>query len=429
MPRGVLNRRSVLLGLGGSLVVPKLGRAQSGPQPRVTIISQWASGTTGRAMDKIGELFTKAGGKWEHSPVPGFTYDMMNKLRADIVAGDPPAASQLKGPEIAVWSKIAPTVDLDGVVAETGFDKVTPPTLAKLHKPEGKWIALPLQVYRINTLWVSRKAADKIGMTKLPSTWAEYNATAEKMAAVGIRPVCTGGLNWIDTLNFEVVLAGMHPAAYRKAIMELDDATLRGPEVLAAFHQARKMSGWINPASAGQHWSAFTPNFMRGEEGMLFMGNWAQGSFTDAGFKLGSDYIAGPAPADDGKPVFDLNADAFIFWARKEPDIQAGQNLLARIVTGKECQIAFTQINGSTPVRTDIELGAGYSDLQREVAAHLKSAVSDDRVVLSLANNMAQPNQITGAMVEVLTEFMHNVALTPEKAQQMLADAVEGARQ
>ena len=428
MSASVLGRRSVLLGVGGTLTTPALVRAQPSVQPRVTIISQWASGTTGRAMDKIRELFTKAGGKWQHTPVPGFTYDMMNKLRADIVAGDPPAASQLKGPEIAVWSKIAPTVDLDSIVAETGFDKVTPPTLAKLHKPQGKWIALPLQVYRINTLWVSRKAADKIGMSKLPTTWVEFNAAAEKMAAAGIRPVSTGGLNWIDSLNFEVVLAGMHPAAYRKAIMELDDSTLRGPEVLAALQQVRKMSAWINPASAGQHWSAFTPNFMRGEEGMLLMGNWAQGSFTDAGFKLGTDYMAGPAPADDGKPVFDLNADAFIFWSRKEADIQAGQRLLAEVVTGKECQVAFSQINGSTPVRTDIELGDGYTDLQREIAAHLKSAVTDDRVVLSLANNMAQPNQITGAMVEVLTEFMHNPSVTPQKAQEMLANAVQDAR-
>ena len=61
MSNGALARRSVLLGLGGSLAVPALGRAQAGAQPRVTIISQWASGTTGRAMDKIGELFTKAG--------------------------------------------------------------------------------------------------------------------------------------------------------------------------------------------------------------------------------------------------------------------------------------------------------------------------------------------------------------------------------
>ena len=138
--------------------------------------------------------------------------------------------------------------------------------------------------------------------------------------------------------------------------------------------------------------------------------------------------MAGPAPADDGKPVFDLNADAFIFWSRKEADIQAGQRLLAEVVTGKECQVAFSQINGSTPVRTDIELGDGYTDLQREIAAHLKSAVTDDRVVLSLANNMAQPNQITGAMVEVLTEFMHNPSVTPQKAQEMLANAVQDAR-
>ena len=161
---------------------------------------------------------------------------------------------------------------------------------------------------------------------------------------------------------------------------------------------------------------------------MLLMANWAQDSFTDAGFKVGTDYLVGPAPADDGKPVFDLNADAFIFWASKEPDLQAGQRLLAEVVTGKECQIDFTQIIGSIPVRTDIELREGYSELQREIAAHPKSAVKNDRVVLGLANSMAQPNQITGAMVEVLTEFMHNPAVTPENGQDMLANAVEGAR-
>ena len=54
-------------------------------------------------------------------------------------SGDPPACSQLKGPEIAAWSKIAPTVNLDAIVAAAGYEKVVAPDLAKLHKPGGKW--------------------------------------------------------------------------------------------------------------------------------------------------------------------------------------------------------------------------------------------------------------------------------------------------
>jgi glucose/mannose transport system substrate-binding protein len=348
----LVSRRSALLGVCGSVLAATIARAQAVVQPRITIISQWSSGTTGRAMNKIGELFTQAGGKWEHSPVPGFTYDMMNKLRADIMAGTPPAASQLKGPEIAAWSKIAPTVDIDPIVEATGFAKVCPEELIKLHKPFGHWIALPLQIYRVNSLWVSKKAADRIGMNRIPTTWAEYNKAAEQMKAAGIIPITYGGLGWTDAMTFEIVLAGQSPAAYRKAIMQLDDSTLRGPEVLAAFRQVRQMSGWMNQANPGQHWSVFTPRFMAGQEGMLLMGNWAQGSFTDAGFKPGVDYLVGPAPSDDGNPVFDLNADAFIFWKRNDPSLQAGQRLLAQIVIGKECELDFSKINGSIPVRT-----------------------------------------------------------------------------
>lgn len=59
-------------------------------QARVTIISQWSAGAEGAAINAVGELVEKNGAKWEHSPVAGFTTDMMNKLRADIIAGRPP---------------------------------------------------------------------------------------------------------------------------------------------------------------------------------------------------------------------------------------------------------------------------------------------------------------------------------------------------
>ena len=46
-------------------------------------------------------------------------------------------------------------------------------------------------------------------------------------------------------------------------------------------------------------------------------------------------------------------------------------------------------------------------------------------MVLSLAHNMAQPNPITAAMIDVLTEFVHNSAIPADEAQQRLVAAVE----
>ena len=420
----IINRRS-LLTASALFAMPAFARADV--KPKVTVISQWSAGSDGAAITALGKLFEQNGGEWIHNPVPGFTTDMMNKLRAQILSGDPPAASQLKGPEIAAWSKIAPTVNLDSLVAEAGYEKVVAPDLAKLHKPYGHWIALPLQIYRINTLWVSKKAMDRVGATELPKTWAAFNALATKMKSAGIQPVMNGGVRWDNGMIWEIALNGISPVAYRKAVMELDADTLNGPEVLAAFEQTRKFAEWQDPNVGNQPYTTYIPKFMAGDVGMLLMGGWAQGVFRNAGYQF-SDYRVGPAPQDNGKPAFILNADAFIFWQRKEPEFKAGQELMAKLVMSKEAQKMYSGITGSVPVRTDMNLSdPGFSNQQRETAASLVAAVQSGQATLSLAHNMAQPNQVTAAMLDVLTEFMHDKT-PPKQGQQRLADAVDGVR-
>jgi glucose/mannose transport system substrate-binding protein len=418
--------RRGLLGTVAAAALPLTLHAQV--KPKVTVISQWSAGSDGAAITAFGKLFEQNGGEWVHNPVPGFTTDMMNKLRAQILSGDPPAASQLKGPEIAAWSKIAPNNELDKLVAEAGYEKVVVPELAKLHKPYGHWIALPLQIYRINTQWVSKKAMERVGATELPKTWAEFNALATKMKAAGIQPVMNGGVRWDNGMIWEIALNGISPAAYKRAVMELDEKTLAGPEVLAAFEQTRKLSDWMDPNVGNQPYATYIPKFMAGDVGMLLMGGWAQGVFRSAGYQL-TDYVVGPAPQDNGKPAFILNADAFIFWKRKEPELQAGQELMAKLIMSKEAQKMYSGITGSVPVRTDMDLSdAIFSNQQREASAALSNAMRDGQVTLSLAHNMAQPNQVTAAMLDVLTEFVHDRSIAPKVGQQRMIEAVDGVR-
>jgi glucose/mannose transport system substrate-binding protein len=354
---------------------------------------------------------------------------MMNKLRAQIMAGDPPACSQLKGPEIAAWSKIAPTVNLDTLVASAGYEKVVAPDLAKLHKPGGKWISLPLQIYSTNMLFLSKRAMDKAKADKVPVTWADFNDLAEKMKAGGVTfPVANGGTRADDGQKFEASLAGISPIAYRAAIMNLDKKALEGPEIKAAFAQMRKITNWMDPNVGAQPYATNLKRFVDGDMGMLIMGGWAQGVLRNAGFKF-DDYIIAPGPSDNTKPVFLLNADAFIFWQRKEADLQAGQALMAQLVMDPAIQTMYSQITGSIPVRTDVDLsGEGWSDGQRRTAAALKDAVANNQAVLSLAHNMAQENGLTAAMIDVFTEYVKNKTITPDQAVTRLAEAVEGAR-
>ena len=416
---------SAITGIGSAAIAPG---ALADVKPRVTVISQWSAGSDGAAISAFGKLFEQNGGTWQHNPVPGFTTDMMNKLRAEIMSGDPPAASQLKGPEIAAWSKIAATNDLDNLVAVANYEAFVAPELARLHKPAGNWIALPLQLYRINTLFASKKAMDKVGATALPKTWAEFNTLSDKMKAAGIVPLANGGIRWDDGMKWEIALNGISPAAYRKAVMELDDDTLKGPEVLAAFEQTRRLALAMNPNIAAQAWNVQVAPFARGEMGMILMGGWAQGNIINGGFTF-DDFISGPAPQDNGRAAYIMNADAFIFWKQRAEDLQAGQTLMANLIMQAATQKMYSQITGSIPVRTDADLsGPGWSDGQRSSAEGLKASVASDQVVLSLAHNMAQPNQITAAMIDVLTEFVHNRDLSPKEAQKRLVEAVDSER-
>ena len=68
------------------------------------MLHQWATGNDAASIAKLGEMFTAAGGTWEQTAIAGHTANTLAKLRADVVAGNAPAAVQLKGPEIAEWN-------------------------------------------------------------------------------------------------------------------------------------------------------------------------------------------------------------------------------------------------------------------------------------------------------------------------------------
>lgn len=418
-----VTRRGVLAG-GAMLSLPWIARADD-VKPRVTAISQWSAGSDGEAITALGKVFEQHGGIWQHNPVPGFTTEMMNKLRAEILAGEPPAISQLKGPEIAAWSKIAPTVDITPWVKAADFESKVPVELAKSCQPAGHWIALPLQVYRINTLFLSAPGMERAKLTKAPATWDEFNEAATKMKEAGMTPLANGGIRWDDGMKFEIALAGISPDVYRSAIMQLDSDALKSKEVLAAFEQTRKFANWMNPNIAAQSWGVNLPAFMKGDMGMVLMGGWAQGNLLKAGAKP-TDFSSGPAPQDSGPHCFDLNADCFIFWKQKAADLQAGQKLFAQLVMEPSVEEMYSKITGSIPARTDVDLSAaGFLDGQRNSAANLKSAIAENRVLLSLAHNMAQPNGITAAMIDVLTEYVHNSAIPAAEGQKRLVAAVE----
>jgi glucose/mannose transport system substrate-binding protein len=423
-----INRRTFLTSSASAAILASLGIKSSAlaqsAKPRLTLITQWYHGGDAVAIGALGKYFESKGGDWVHTAVPGFTTDMMNKLRAQIISGDPPAISQLKGPEIAAWSTLAPTVNLNNLVAEAKFAAAVAPDLAKQQMPNGDWIALPLQIHRVNTMWISKKAMDKIGETTFPKTWSEFDALAEKMKAAGIVPVANGGRRDDDGIKFDVSLAGTSPETYRKAIMSLDKGALTSPEMVQSFTRLRKIANWLTPNVGSTDWVDYIGAFIKGEKGILFQGAWAQSFIASQGFSA-SDYLVGPAPQQEGVSAFVLNSDSFIFWKRDEADLQAGQTLFANILMSEEGQKIFPKVSGAIPARFYIDLsGPDWSDGQRNMVSSLGAAKEANRVLLTLSQNMAQTNDITAAMMDVITEYVHDSSISAEDGAQRLGKSV-----
>src|ERR1700719_2016503 len=193
------------------------------------------------AIAKLGEMFTAAGGQWEATSIAGHTANTLAKLRADIVAGNPPPAVQLKGPEIAEWNATGMTLNLDEIAKQENWDATVAPELLSVMKHKGSWVAVPMNIHRINWMWGSKKALDKAGITEMPSTWAEFNAAAAKLKAAGIIPIAHGSADWTDATSFEIVVYGMDMDLFRKAFVEGSTDAMRSPGMVAAFEQFRKM--------------------------------------------------------------------------------------------------------------------------------------------------------------------------------------------
>jgi glucose/mannose transport system substrate-binding protein len=399
-------------------------------KPKTLMLHQWATGADAAAIAKLGEMFTAAGGDWEQTAVAGHTANTLAKLRADVLAGNAPAAVQLKGPEIAEWNETGKTANLDELAASEGWDKVVAPELLPVMKPKGSWVAAPMNIHRINWLWGSSKGMAAAGVSDLPKTWADFNAACDKAVAAG--KICLAHLSadWTDATTFEVVVYGQDQDLFRKAFMEGDVEALRSPGMVKAFEQMRLMvTKYMDPAIAGRDYDTASNMFAKGDALFFIMGDWEIGTLTAAGFKYGkdADYVCGQAPTDWGKPGFILNSDSVVFFQQSQPDYVEGQKLLAHLILSPEFQTIFNQAKGSIPARLDVDLSKGFNPCQQISQADLAGSIKDGTLVRSMAHNMTVLQKYRGAMMEVITEFV-NSDMKPEDAAKAMADTVEAQK-
>ena len=390
----------------------------------VEVLHWWTSGGEARSVNYLKKKLTDNGVGWKDFAVAGGGGEnAMTVLKSRAVSGNPPTAAQIKGPSIQEWGELGFLANIDSVAKSNDWDNLLPAVVSSVMKHEGKYVAAPVNVHRVNWLWANPEVFRKAGAT-VPTTWDDFLAQAKKIKDAGFIALAHGGQAWQDATVFEAVALGVGGADYyQKAFVDLDMNTLSGATTQEVFRVFGELRQFIDTNAPGRDWNVATSMVINGEAAMQIMGDWAKGEFTAAGKAPGVDYVCVAAPGTSGS--FTFNVDSFAFFKQSDSAAQQAQMEMAKQILGQDFQKVFNLNKGSIPARLGMARDEFDSCAHASMDAFVASAQSGG-LVPSFAHGMAVTEAVSGAIYDVATNYFNSDLAADEGAKQLVA-AVQAA--
>nr|WP_230427637.1 ABC transporter substrate-binding protein [Undibacterium luofuense] len=388
----------------------------------VEVLHYWTSGGEAKSAAELKKLMEAKGVSWKDFAVAGGGGEnAMTALKARVIAGSAPTAAQIKGPSIQEWGKEGVLANIDAAAKDGKWDASLPKVVSDVMKYKGHYVAVPVNVHRVNWLWVNPEVLKKAGATA-PTNFDEFFVAADKIKKAGLIAIAHGGQPWQDATVFESVVLGTGGAAfYQKALVQLDPGSLNSPTMIKAFDTLAKIKTYIDKDAAGRDWNLATAMVINGKAGMQFMGDWAKGEFSAAGKQPGKDYLCLPAPGTE--KAFTFNIDSLAMFNVKGADQQKAQLTLANAVMSPEFQEVFNLNKGSIPARAGVSR-AKFDSCALKSMDDMDATSKSGGLVPSMAHGMAIDSAKAGAIQDVVARFM-NSTMTSQAAVQALVKAVK----
>ncbi|GHA87219.1 ABC transporter substrate-binding protein [Modicisalibacter luteus] len=409
--------------IGGLAIAASLGgTAHAG---EVEVLHWWTSGGEARAVGMLKELMEKEGHSWKDFAVAGGAGDSaMTVLKSRAVSGNPPTAAQINGPEIQEWGELGLLGQLDSVAEQGNWDVLLPGVLSNMMKYDGHYVAVPVNVHRVNWLWANPKVLKEAGV-EMPTTWEEMFAAGKKIREAGYTPLAHGGQPWQDATVFETVVLGTGgPEFYRKALVELDPEALKSDTMIQSLETFKRLRELMDDGMSGRDWNMATSMVINGDAAMQLMGDWAKGEFAAADMTAGEDYLCAPAPGTENAFVF--NTDSFAMFRVSDEDARAAQQDLARLILEPEFQEAFNKVKGSIPARPDVDMSE-FDKCGQQSMEDFKESRQEDTLLPSMAHRMALKSDVQGAIFDVITNYFNSSDMTAEQAAERLVNTANAA--
>ncbi|MCX4027503.1 carbohydrate ABC transporter substrate-binding protein [Endozoicomonas sp. SM1973] len=389
----------------------------------VEVLHWWTSGGEARSLDVLKQKLVKQGHSWKDFAVVGGSGDKaMAVLKSRALSGFPPTATQILGHHIQEWGKLGLLTNLDKIANEQKWEAILPDFVRKLVSYGGHYVAVPVNVHRVNWLWVNPRLFKQAG-AKIPTNLDEFWVTLETLKKAGITPIAHGDQSWQNSTVFELLMLAMNGAEfYVKAFVELDNVSLTSEKMVNVFTAFRKLKQYMDPNTLDRDWNAATSMVINGKAAMQIMGDWAKGEFITEKKQLGKDYLCVSIPSTSMS--FPYVVDSFIMFEISDPENKKAQADLVKNILNKEFQQTFNMNKGSIPVRQDMVLD-NFDACAKESKKVLTS--KDAKIIPSLSHGMAVTTYTQNAIFEVITEFFRNDKISPKEATRQLGAAVQAS--
>lgn len=398
------------------------GSGSAAPGGEVEVLHFWTSGSEAGALAELQSSLQRKGHVWKNFTVANGGGGLaMVMLASRVNSGNPPTAAQIKGAAIQEWARTGALSSIDDVANADKWNALLPRSVSDTMKYNGRYVAAPLNVHRVNWLWIDAAALKKAN-ARPPTTWDEFFAVAEAMKKAGIVPVAHSSQSWLDMGTFESVVIGVGGVDfYQRAFVQLDPAALNSPQMIQTLTTYRRIKQYSSSSTSGQDWVASTAMLTHGRAGMLLMGDWAKAEMQAAGRRPGSDILCVAMPGTAHAFTFDI--DALAMFQVSDRNKQA-QRDLAHAVMDKDFQQAFNLAKGSIPVRQDVSLDK-FDECARRASADFKASARRGTLLPSLAHGMAQPSHTVARMWDVINQFWSNDRMSASEAAARLAAAAK----
>ncbi|WP_135663326.1 ABC transporter substrate-binding protein [Halorhabdus rudnickae] len=384
------------------------GMTEMGPTPNDTaleVLHAWTGGDGAAAIEELTSMFKEEYPDMATNfrPIGGTGNVNLDSVVARRLANrNPPAAWQAwPGQNITQYGGLL--ANITDVWEENGYVDSMNSMAAEQCKLNGEFRSMPIGSHRMNNLFFNVHVFEEAGVD--PSSVDSPTALLDALQTIGEEtdadPMTHAMSSTWPTLQlvFQNFL-GME-GGY-DAYMNFIEGDVDQEHLTQALElTAEMLKNHINADASTISFTEGNQQMMEGNAGCIQQGNWAYGMYRaeDSGveYQTDWDWMAYPGTED----MYQLHIDAFTFARDTETPVK--QQTWAKFVGTKDAQVAFGNLKGCIPLRTDIDT----SRLTDFLALNSEHLANKEKFPPAIAHGLAlPPERMDAAMTAIGNNFM-----------------------